>query len=92
MTDQTEPAGGAVERTVTGKVISSAMNKTITVAVERLLKHPRYGKYIRRTSRIMAHDENNECGEGDMVAIVPCRPLSKRKAWRLVRVIEPGVR
>ena len=75
-------------RTLTGKVVSNRMNKTIAVSVERLVKHPTYGKYIRRTTKILAHDENGECSEGDIVAITPCRPLSKRKAWRLHKVVQ----
>ena len=74
-------------RTLTGKVLSSKMDKTITVAVERVVKHPTYGKYVRRTSKLFAHDENNECNEGDTVAITQCRPLSRRKSWTLVRVV-----
>ena len=80
------PAAGS--RTLTGKVVSTKMDKTITVAIERLVKHSNYGKYVRRTTKLLAHDENNECGEGDMVTIAPCRPLSRRKAWKLVRVLE----
>ncbi|MBP6513744.1 MAG: 30S ribosomal protein S17 [Steroidobacteraceae bacterium] len=75
-------------RTLTGKVVSTKMDKTITVAVERLIKHPSYGKYVRRTTKLLAHDENSECGEGDTVTISPCRPLSRRKSWQLVRVVE----
>jgi small subunit ribosomal protein S17 len=74
-------------RLLTGKVISNKMQKTITVAVERLVKHPTYGKYVRRTTKLQAHDENNECREGDMVEIQECRPLSRHKAWRLARVV-----
>ena len=75
-------------RTLTGTVVSNKMNKTISVSVERLVKHPAYGKYVRRTTKLLAHDENNECRAGDTVAIAECRPLSRHKAWRLVRVIE----
>jgi len=75
-------------RTLTGTVVSSKMNKTISVSVERLVKHPTYGKYVRRTTKLLAHDENNESREGDTVAIAECRPLSRHKAWRLVRVLE----
>ncbi len=75
-------------RTLTGTVVSNKMNKTISVSVERLVKHPTYGKYVRRTTKLLAHDENNECRAGDTVAIAECRPLSRHKAWRLVRVIE----
>lgn len=77
-----------VERTLTGRVTSSKMDKTITVAIERLVKHSVYGKYIRRTTKLHAHDEQNECQEGDLVSIKQCRPLSKTKAWTLVAVLE----
>jgi len=79
--------GDAVARTLTGTVVSNKMDKTITVAVERVMKHPSYGKYVRRTTKLLAHDENNECNEGDTVDIAQCRPLSRRKAWTLVRVV-----
>jgi small subunit ribosomal protein S17 len=75
-------------RTATGRVVSNAMDKTVSVAVERLVKHPVYGKYIRRTSKLLAHDENNEAQVGDTVEITECRPLSKRKSWRLVNIVE----
>jgi len=74
-------------RTVTGRVVSSKMDKTITVLVERLVKHPKYGKYIKKSSKIFAHDENNICAEGDLVLITPSRPISKNKTWSLVEVI-----
>lgn len=74
-------------KTLTGIVVSSKMNKTISVSVERLVKHATYGKYVRRTTKLLAHDENSECRAGDTVIITECRPLSRRKAWRLVRVI-----
>lgn len=77
-----------VARTVTGRVTSNKMDKTVTVVVERLVRHPVYGKYIRRTTKLHAHDEQNECREGDTVVIEQCRPLSKTKAWRLVKVLE----
>jgi small subunit ribosomal protein S17 len=75
-------------RTTVGRVVSNKMQKSVTVAVERLVRHPVYGKFIRRTTKIMAHDEDGTCREGDMVAIAECRPISKRKAWRVVEVIE----
>ncbi len=75
-------------RTLTGRVVSNKMDKTITVYVERLVKHPLYGKYIKRSTKLLAHDEENQCQEGDLVAITSCRPLSKRKAWTLVRILE----
>jgi small subunit ribosomal protein S17 len=71
-----------------GVVVSSKMNKTITVAIERQIKHPLYGKFIKRTTKLMAHDEHNEAKEGDIVRIMETRPLSKRKRWRLVEIIE----
>jgi len=72
----------------TGSVVSSKMNKSIVVSVERLVKHPLYGKYFRKTSKFMAHDEENQCQVGDKVKIVETRPLSKLKRWRLVEVID----
>ena len=76
------------QRLLTGKVVSNKMDKTIAVSVERLVKHPTYGKYIRRTTKLLAHDESNECQEVDTVSIKPCRPMSRRKSWVLVRVVE----
>jgi small subunit ribosomal protein S17 len=76
------------QRLLTGKVVSNKMDKTVAVSVERLVKHPMYGKYIRRTTKLLAHDENNECKEGDTVSIKPCRPMSRRKSWVLVRVVD----
>jgi len=76
-----------LQRTLTGKVVSSKMNKTISVAVMRSVPHDVYGKYVRRTSKIMAHDERNECREGDTVVIAECRPLSRHKSWRLVEIV-----
>ena len=75
-------------RTLVGRVVSSKMNKSANVAVERVERHPQYGKFVRRTSKIMIHDENNECEEGDTVSITECRPISKHKSWRLIGVIE----
>lgn len=77
-----------VVRTVTGRVISNKMDKTVTVLVERLVRHPLYGKYVRRSTKLHAHDENNECAEGDLVMVEQCRPLSKTKCWRLVRIVQ----
>jgi len=85
-------AAAAAERSLTGRVVSSKMDKTIAVEIERLIKHPAYGKYVRRTTKLLAHDEANECHEGDLVTIVPCRPLSRRKSWKLARVVERGAR
>jgi len=74
-------------RTATGKVVSNKMDKTITVLLERRVKHPVYGKYIRRSTRLHIHDAENTCQEGDTVVIEQCRPLSKTKSWRLVEVV-----
>ncbi|OZB42070.1 MAG: 30S ribosomal protein S17 [Alishewanella sp. 34-51-39] len=75
-------------RTLQGKVISNKMDKSITVAIERQVKHPIYGKFIKRTTKLHVHDENNQCKEGDVVTIRECRPLSKTKSWTLVAVVE----
>lgn len=76
------------KRTLTGKVVSNKMDKSITVLIERRVKHPKYGKFVRKSSKIHAHDEANLCREGDVVTIEECRPISRTKAWRLVEVIE----
>lgn len=76
------------QRLLVGKVVSNKMHKTIVVKIERLVRHPKYGKYIRQFTKLFAHDENNECNEGDVVAIKQSRPLSKKKAWALVNVVE----
>jgi small subunit ribosomal protein S17 len=75
-------------RTVQGRVSSNKMDKTITVVVERFVKHPIYGKFIKRSTKMHAHDEANVCNEGDIVTITECRPLSKNKTWTLVDVVE----
>jgi small subunit ribosomal protein S17 len=80
--DKTRP------RVLTGRVVSNKMQKTIAVEIERLEKHPTYGKYVRRTTKLLAHDEKNESREGDTVTITPCRPLSRRKSYQLVKVLE----
>lgn len=77
-----------VSRALTGRVLSNKMDKTVTVLVERRVKHPIYKKYIRRSTKLHVHDEENTCHEGDTVSIVQCRPLSKTKAWRLHQVVE----
>ena len=76
------------QRTIVGRVVSDKMDKTVSVAVERLIKHPVYGKYIRRTTKVLAHDAANECKAGDRVAISECKPVSKNKAWAVVNVVE----
>lgn len=75
------------QRTVNGVVLSDKMDKTVTVMIERKVKHPLYGKYIKRSTKLHVHDENNECGVGDTVSIAECRPMSKTKSWSLVEVI-----
>jgi small subunit ribosomal protein S17 len=85
-TDQA--TGTGAERTLSGRVVSAKMQKTVAVAVERLVKHAKYGKYVRRTTKLLAHDEHGEAREGDLVDIAECRRLSSRKAWRLVRVVK----
>lgn len=77
-----------IKRTLTGKVISDKMDKTITVKVERQIQHPIYGKFIRRSTKVHAHDESNECKLGDTVKVAESRPLSKTKSWQLVEVVE----
>lgn len=74
-------------RTLTGTVTSNKMDKTIAVLIERRVKHPLYGKYIRRSTRLLAHDESNECNQGDVVVIQVSRPISKNKSWRLQRIV-----
>ena len=78
----------AKRKTVVGKVVSNKMDKTVSVAVERRYRHPLYGKYLKRTSKFMAHDEKNECKMGDTVRIMETRPLSHLKRWRLVEIVE----
>ena len=75
-------------RTLQGKVISDKMDKSVTVLLERQVKHPLYKKYIRRSTKLHVHDDANECGVGDTVVIEQCRPMSKTKSWRLVKVME----
>jgi small subunit ribosomal protein S17 len=77
-----------IERTVSGRVVSDKMDKSITVLIERRVKHPVYGKYVRKSTKVFAHDENNESKSGDLVTIAECRPISKNKSWRLVEVVE----
>ena len=83
----TAEAVGA-QRVLTGTVVSAKMQKTVSVSVERLVKHDRYGKYVRRTTKLLAHDAASGCKEGDVVDIAECRRLSARKAWKVVRVVK----
>ena len=80
MNQENEKLEKSNTRKIIGRVVSNKMDKTVSVAIERLIKHPVYGKYIRRTSKVLAHDENNSCNEGDRVAISECRPISKHKS------------
>lgn len=79
-------------RTETGKVVSDNMEKSIVVVIERQVKHPLYGKYVRRSTRLHAHDEENVCKTGDVVTVQECRPYSKTKSWKLVSIVERAVR
>jgi small subunit ribosomal protein S17 len=91
MSTETPPetsGSGKSVRSLTGEVVSNKMDKTIAVSIERVVRHPTYGKFIRRTTKLLAHDENNEAREGDTVSITPCRPLSRRKSWRLLAIVE----
>lgn len=89
MTDKTEKTvTQEQQRTLTAKVISNKMDKSVSVSIERKVKHPLYGKYLRRSTKIMVHDEDNACNEGDVVTIAECKPLSKNKSWRLVEIVE----
>ena len=74
-------------RTVEGRVVSNKMDKTVTVLVERVVKHPLYGKYVRRSTKLHAHDAENSCNEGDVVRVSECAPLSKSKNWRVVEIV-----
>jgi len=80
-----------IKRTQTGRVVSNKMDKSVTVLIERQIKHALYGKYIKRSTKVLAHDEDNSCGEGDTVLIAECRPLSKSKSWRVVEILERAV-
>jgi small subunit ribosomal protein S17 len=87
MSEATEKQA-ANKRTATGRVVSDKMVKTVTVLVERRVKHPLYGKFVTRTKKYHAHDENGEYHEGDLVEIEECRPISKTKAWRVTKLLE----
>lgn len=88
MTEQASEEHNSSNRTLTGHVVSNGMDKSITVKVERRVKHPLYGKFLRRSTKVHAHDENNECGVGDIVRVEQCRPMSKTKTWRLLEIVE----
>jgi small subunit ribosomal protein S17 len=88
MSTQSKTAQEKSARTLTGRVVSTKMQKTISVSIERYVPHATYGKYQRRTTQLLAHDENNESRTGDLVSIEECRPLSRHKNWRLVKVLK----
>ena len=77
-----------IKRTQTGRVVSNKMDKSVSVLIERQIKHALYGKYIKRSTKVLAHDEENSCGEGDTVVIAECRPFSKSKSWRVIEILE----
>ena len=87
MSDTEKTAADKSGRTIEGRVVSNKMQKTVTVLLERQVQHPLYGKIVRRSTKVHAHDENNECKEGDVVRIAETRPLSKTKNWRVVKVV-----
>ncbi|WP_081847440.1 30S ribosomal protein S17 [Candidatus Photodesmus blepharus] len=76
------------KRTQQGRVVSNRMDKSVVVSIERMVKHPIYGKFVRRTTKVKVHDEKNECALGDKIEITECRPLSRTKSWRLVKILE----
>ena len=78
----------AISRSKVGRVVSNKAQKTVTVMLERQVKHPLYGKYIKRSTKVQAHDEENSCTEGDLVRISECRPISKLKSWRVIEILE----
>ncbi len=78
----------ADNRTLQGRVVSDKMDKTVTLVIERRVKHPLYGKFVRRSTKVHAHDENNECRIGDVIVVEQCRPLSKTKTWRFVKLVD----
>jgi small subunit ribosomal protein S17 len=87
----TDNANNAALKTVEGRVVSNKMDKTVTVLVERLVKHALYGKYIRRSTKLHAHDADNSCNEGDVVRVAECAPMSKTKNWRVVQIVTRAV-
>ena len=88
MTIEIKPDNEKKQRTVQGRVVSNKMDKTVTVLVERQVKHELYGKYIRRSTKLHAHDAENSCKEGDVVRVAECAPISKTKNWRVVEIVE----
>ena len=88
MSEQTVQAASKAPRMLIGRVVGDRMDKTIKVLIERRVQHPLYGKYVRRSTKLLAHDEGNTCRAGDLVAIEECRPISKLKAWRLKEIVQ----
>ena len=88
MNTEIKPDTEKKQRTVQGRVVSNKMDKTVTVLVERQVKHELYGKYIRRSTKLHAHDAENSCNEGDVVRVAECAPMSKNKNWRVVEIVE----
>lgn len=84
-------AAEKVKRSQVGRVVSDRMDKTVTVLLERRVKHALYGKYIKRSTKVKAHDEDNSCAEGDTVRIEECRPISRSKSWKVVEILERAV-
>ena len=87
MSEQNKESAQKAQRTIEGRVVSNKMAKTVTVLLERQVQHPLYGKIVRRSTKVHAHDEKGECKEGDLVQIAECRPMSKTKNWRVVAVV-----
>ncbi len=88
MNTEIKPDTEKKQRTVQGRVVSNKMDKTVTVLIERQVKHELYGKYIRRSTKLHAHDAENSCNEGDVVRVAECAPMSKTKNWRVVEIVE----
>jgi len=88
MTNESAQAVSITKRTLQGVVTSNAGDKSATIMIERKIKHPVYGKYVKRSSKIRLHDETNECNKGDTILIEECRPMSKTKSWKLVKIVE----
>ena len=88
MSNEGAQAVASAKRTLQGVVTSNAGDKSATIMIERKIKHPVYGKYVKRSSKIRLHDETNECNKGDTILIEECRPMSKTKSWKLVKIVE----
>ena len=88
MTEKSENKTNKLRRPMVGKVVSNKMDKSVSVAIERLIKHPIYGKFVKKSSKLTAHDEQNQCDIGDLVRVMETRPISKNKRWRLTKIVE----